>query len=108
MAHRKEEDSRRKAPESPEKPAFYMEDTIKRLNIDFSDPRRRLFADWDELGLGEIGEHCRPFDLKRGCLSIKCDSGAWAAAMQFKRGEALYLIRQKYPSLDIQSVRIWA
>lgn len=98
----------RKSPEEPQGASFFMNDTIHRLGIDFADPRRRLFADWEELGLGEISEHSHPMDLKHGVLSVECDNGAWATTFQFKKGEAMSLIRSKYPSLEVRSIRIWS
>ncbi|MDY4888183.1 MAG: DUF721 domain-containing protein [Sphaerochaetaceae bacterium] len=98
----------RKSPEEPQNTAFFMNDTIKKLGIDFSDPRRRLFADWEELGLGEIGMHTRPVELKHGTLSIECDNGSWAATFQFKKGEVIHLIKSKYPTLVVRTIRIWA
>lgn len=102
----KEDKTKRKAPEVPRETAFFMDETIKRLGIDFKDPRQRLFADWLELGIGELGEHSKPLELKFGTLTILCDNGAWATTIQFKKGEILCLIRKKYPALNIKNIRI--
>lgn len=104
---RREWESRKVHPD-PEKPYYYMGETVRRLGLDFSDERLRLFAGWKDLGLGEAGLHSRPVELKRGILLVRAENGAWAARLQFKTGEIKARIRKLYPSLDIAQVRVLA
>lgn len=98
----------RKAPEDPQPASFYMDDALKRLGIDFSDPRGRLFSDWENLGFGDVSKHCSPVSLKNGCLGIKCETGAWASLLQMRKAEILRTVREKYPSLEIRTLKIFA
>lgn len=97
---------KRFAPEQPQLPKYYMSSILQKFNIDFDNPRHRLFSDWKELDSSEVIKHTKPSDIKNGVLILFCDNGAWASLFNMQKNKVLKLVNQKYPSLGIKSIKL--
>ena len=64
-----------------------------------------LFSNWESIVGEQSAEASTPEELKKGLLTIRCRSTAWATQLRLLEGEILPRIQEKYPKLEIAEIR---
>ena len=74
-------------------------DAIPRLKADLA-PATAL-ADvqtaWDEAAGAQVALHCTPVSAKGGVLTVRCDSGVWAAELSMMSGGLVESLNRSLP-----------
>lgn len=90
---------------SPVTAADSLENLFGQFNWNTKLDEADLFSQWAEIVGDQSAEASAPEELKKGVLTIRCRSTAWATQLRLLEKDVLSKINGKYPGLEIAELR---
>lgn len=65
-----------------------------------------IFRGWEDMVGTDLAQHCQIVDIRNHVVEIVTDHPGWKQRFQFKQRQIIDRLKQKYPELEIKTVRV--